>query len=293
MNDDGKGKLELALADVHHDPLDDKVDITLRHTVLSEKAVVRDQDASAIFEIPGLDATQGGIHSVLIFPARHRPVSQFVTINEGKTTSKIFVLPIDSGKVVRIAAPEFGNLPGNLQELLDNSPKVEGLEGKTGADLYAVLSNIQKAGLLNIHAKMQHTAFDNKRTVFSYTNSLRRIRGDRFFAAVDKDLRDITINAISENLFHEVSGELHTPPPGFVPASSYKTFDHYGNLQLTFFSNPETLEFIVDADIDDAQGIEHIFQVIGNVFKGATNPYDVHEILLEFQNIDPEYELVV
>src|SRR5207249_3894230 len=186
MNEDGKGKLELALVDVHHDPLDDKVDITLRHTVLSEKAVVRDQDASAIFEIPGLDATQGGIHSVLIFPARHRPVSQFVTINEGKTTSKIFVLPIDSGKVVRIAAPEFGNLPGNLQELLDNSPKVEGLEGKTGADLYAVLSNIQKAGLLNIHAKMQHTAFDNKRTVFSYTNSLRRIRGDRFFAAVDK-----------------------------------------------------------------------------------------------------------
>jgi hypothetical protein len=293
MNEHGKGRLELALVDVHHDPLEDKVDITLRHTVLSERAVVRDQDASAILEIPGLDATQGGIHSVLIFPTRHRPVSQFVTIDQDKTTSKIFVLPVDPGKVLRIAAPEFEQLPNDLQGLLENSSKVEGLEGKMGAGLYAALSNIQKGGLLNIYAKMQHTAFDNKRTVFSYVNSLHRIRGDRFFAEVDKNLRDTTINATADNLFHEVSGELHTPPPGFVPASSYKTFDHYGNLQLTFFSNPETLAFIVDADIDDAQGIDHIFQVIGNVFKGATNPYDIHEILLEFQNIDPGYELVL
>jgi hypothetical protein len=293
MDEDGKGRLELALVDVHHNPLDDKVDITLRHTVLSETVAVHDQDASVPLGISGLDATQGGIHRVLIFPTRHRPISQFVTINEGKTTSKIFVLPVDAGKVVRIAAPELGDLTEDLQQLLENSPNVEGLEGKAGTDLYAALSNIQKAGLLNLHAKMQHTAFDNKRTVSSYMKSLRRIRGDRFFAAVDKDLRDTTINAIGEDLFHEVSGELHTPPPGFVSASSYKTLDHYGNLQLTFFSNPETLEFIVDADIDDAQGIEHIFQVIGNVFKGATNPYDIHEILLEFQNIDPAYELIV
>ena len=195
--------------------------------------------------------------------------------------------------MLRIAAPDFGGLADDLQTLLENSPRVEGLEGKVGAELYRALSNIQKAGLLNLHAKMQHTAFDNKRMIFSYINSLNRIRGDRFFAGVDKDLRDTTINAISDDLFHEVSGELHTPPPGFVAASSYKTLDHYGNLQLTFFSNPATLEFIVDADIDDPQGIEHIFQVVGNVFKGATNPYDIHEILLEFQNSDPGYQLIV
>ena len=51
MDEDGKGRLELALVDVHHDPLDDKVDITLRHTVLSETRVVHDQDASAILGI--------------------------------------------------------------------------------------------------------------------------------------------------------------------------------------------------------------------------------------------------
>jgi hypothetical protein len=65
-------------------------------------------------------------------------------------------------------------------------------------------------------------------------------------------------------------------------------------LQLTFFSNPKTLEFISDTDIDDAQGVEHIFQVLRPVFTGKhTNPYDVHEILLEFQKVDPGYKLII
>jgi len=293
MNGDGKGQLQLALVDVEHKSLNDTVDISMRHTVLSHRPAFRNLDGSAVIEINDLEPTQGGIYSVLIFPARHRPVSQFVTINEDRTTSKIFVLPADAGKVNGITAPDFEELTQDVQELLVNSPSVEGLEGKTGEDLFAAFDNIQKAGLMNICAKMHHTTFQNGRTVFSYVTALNRVRGDRFFAGVGKDLRDTTINSIADNLFHEVSGGLHTPPPGFVPAKSYKTLDHYGNLQLTFFSNPTTLDFVVDADIDDAQGIEHIFQVIGNVFKGATNPYDVHEILLEFQNIDPGYQLIV
>ncbi len=194
---------------------------------------------------------------------------------------------------MKIAAPDFEELPNDLQDLLKNSPNVEGLEGKAGGDLFAALDDIQKAGLLNIYAKMQHTAFQNKRSVFTYVNSLNRVRGDRFFAHIDKALRDATINSVASNLFQDISGELHTPPPNFVLTDSFKTLDHYGNLQLTFFNNPATLEFILDTDIDDAQGIEHIFQVIRNVFTGATNPYDIHEILIEFQNIDPGYQLVV
>jgi hypothetical protein len=293
MNGDGKGELLLALLDVHHNPLNDKVDVFLRHTVLAETSVLHGLDASEVLDIKGLDATQGGIYSVLIFPTRYRAISQFVTINEGAVTNKIFVLPVDPARVLKIVAPDFAGLPDDLQDLLKNSPAVEGQGGKTGADLFVALDDIQKAGLLNIYAKMQHTTFPNKRSVFTYIHALTRVRGDRFFAHVDKDLRDATINSVAANLFHNVAGELHTPPPNFVLTDSFKTFDHYGNLQLTFFSNPATLEFIVDTDIDDAQGIEHIFQVIRNVFTGATNPYDIHEILLEFQNIDPGYQLVV
>lgn len=292
MNEEGKGELDLAVVDVYHNPLSDSVDVFLRHTVLAETPTFRGLDASKILKISGLDASQGGIHSVLVFPRRYRPISQFVTINEEKVTSKIFVLPVDPGKVTGIEGSDFAGLPTDLQVLLNNS-SVEGLEGKNGPDLFVSLTDTQKAGMLNIFAKMQHTTFQNKRPVVSYIQSLSRVRGDRFFAQVDKSLRDTTIDSLNDNLFHEVSGELHTPPPEFAPAGSYKTFDHYGNLQLTFFSNPSTLEFIVDADIDDAQGIEHIFQVIRNVFTGATNPYDIHEILLEYQNIDPGYRLIV
>jgi hypothetical protein len=51
---------------------------------------------------------------------------------------------------------------------------------------------------------------------------------------------------------------------------------------------------MIDADIDDAQGIEHVFQVIRPILTGKnTNPYDVHEILLGYQKIDPMYRLIV
>jgi hypothetical protein len=110
---------------------------------------------------------------------------------------------------------------------------------------------------------------------------------------VAKELRDEVKNSVASGLFHEVSGKLHTPPPGFVAADSFKTLERYGNLQITFFCKPETLEFLADVDIDDAQGIEHVFQVVRNRLSGGeTHPYDIHEILLQHQRLDPGYRLI-
>ena len=136
--------------------------------------------------------------------------------------------------------------------------------------------------------------FQNGRDVFYYIQSLTRLRGDRFFAKVEGYLRDETKNSIAYELFYEAPGQMHTPPPGFTLADSFKTFDPYGNLQLTFFCKEETLEFLIDADIDDAQGIGHIFQVLGHLLTGGeTHPYDIHEILIYHQKIDAHYEFVV
>ena len=122
----------------------------------------------------------------------------------------------------------------------------------------------------------------------------RGIRGDRFFARVRSSLRDEVKNSQASNLFHEVPGLLHAPPPGFALVDSFKTFDPFGNLQLTFFNKPGTLEFIVDADIDDAQGLEHITQIVDHTLVGTdTNPFDIHEILLATQHLNPGYDLVV
>ena len=82
--------------------------------------------------------------------------------------------------------------------------------------------------------------------------------------------------------------------PGFTLIDSFKTPDQYGNLQLTFSRNETTGALMADIDIDDAQGIEHIFQVVSHSITGIqTNPYDIHEIMLEYQKIDPGYTLIV
>ena len=78
-------------------------------------------------------------------------------------------------------------------------------------------------------------------------------------------------------------------------AKSFKTRDRYGNLQLTFFaSTTAPLAFKLDADIDDAGGIEHAFQVLDHwMTHGETHPFDIHEILTFYQRLDTGYELVV
>ena len=104
--------------------------------------------------------------------------------------------------------------------------------------------------------------------------------------------RSETKNSAAAGLFHKVSGSLHTPPPGFQPAESFKTSDKYGNLQLTFFTNGE--KFKADIDIDDAGGLEHVFQVLRNKLSGKpTHPYNIHEVLVAHQHLDPGYTFAV
>ena len=45
--------------------------------------------------------------------------------------------------------------------------------------------------------------------------------------------------------------------------------------------------------IDDAGGLEHIFQVVRNGFTEPANPFVIHDILLRFQKLDPGYKFVV
>ena len=48
----------------------------------------------------------------------------------------------------------------------------------------------------------------------------------------------------------------------------------------------------MDADIDDAAGLGHVFQVLRNwLTHGATHPYDIHEILVFRQEVALPYDL--
>ena len=283
--------LQLELSDVYGDPLGEKVDIILRHQVLSE-VVKASSSAAKQINIKGLRGAPQGLYRIEIDPPSYQYVSEFVNMKASGITPRSFTFPIDPGKVKKVNFPTYANLATDLRTMLESSDKVLSFEGKTGSNLYTALDDIRKAGMLNIAAKTGATPLTNGRNVLSYIQKLNEVRGDRFFAIVPKELREETKNSVSEGLFHPADPSLHHPPEGFSLAGSFKTPDHYGNLQLTFFMKGK--ECVADVDIDDAAGLEHVFQVVRNKLSGQpTHPYNIHEILVGYQHIDPGYRLVV
>lgn len=222
---------------------------------------------------------------VQVLPLTHRPVAQFVV--EPTPDPVPICTPLDPDRVTLAKFPAWDGLAPDLQTVLTAST-IEGLDAPDGAGLYAALTEPQRAGLLNLYAKMTREELNENAKVWTFVRRLYRVRQDRIFADVLPPLRDLVKSGAR---FRAVPGVLHTPPPGFHHAGSFKTTDPYGNLQLTFFCN-DLLEFKVDADIDDAAGIGHLFQVIGHaVTGGTTHPYDIHQILTYRQDLTLPYTL--
>ncbi len=289
----GNEKFVFSFVDLYGDRPKEMVSVSVKHTVLTNRANVPKHDASKRLTISSLDSSNGGRYLVQVFPVRYRPEGLFLRIKEDESLQYSFTLVPDPDKVTRVDFPPYADLGADLKGVLDKSD-VEGNPGQTGEALYQALDDIRKAGLLNLYAKMKATRFGNGRDSFSYVASLRRVRGERFFADVDKALRDEVKNSQHTNLFEEVSAALHNPPPGYVRDDSFKTFDAAGNLQLSFFRKEDALEFIIDADIDRSRGLEHAFDVISHTITNKdTHPYDAHAILLRSQEIDTGYRIIV
>jgi hypothetical protein len=288
---DRDGQLRLRLLNVYGEPLGENVDIILRHQNLTDNRVAR-ASASKRILIKDLYGAPQGLYRIEIDPPSYLPVSQFVNLKASGITDLEITFPIDSHKVKGVTFPAFQDLPGDLKTLLENSDEVFSFEGRSGEALYSSLDDIRKAGLLNIFKKAANTRLSNGKTVLPYIQKLNELRGDRFFAVTSKELREETKHSVAEGLFHPVSEALHHVPAGFSEAGSFKTEDHYGNLQLSFFMSGDAC--VADVDIDDAAGLEHVFQVVRNALTGRpTHPYDIHEILVSYQRLDPGYQFVV
>lgn len=271
-------------------PLRDRMDVK----VVSART---DATVRSVSDVPGdreirvEGLVTGQPYIVKVFPMRHRPVGQFAIPRESGDSVVQLYSPIDPERVETVRFPEYDATPGDLRDVLEQSA-VEGFS-VSGADLYGKLADTQRAALFNLYAKMSSFGFDANRTVWSFVEQVYRIRPDRIFVNVQPPLRDLVKGAVAGERFREVSGKLHTPPPEFVEAGSFKTHERYGNLQLSFFSRlSPPLAFKVDADIDDAAGLGHAFQVLRNwVTKGTTHPYDIHQILVFRQEVALPYEL--
>jgi hypothetical protein len=293
-----EGKLALKVLDVEGNPLEESVDVFLKNQTLSDAPAFRNLDVSEPLTLTDLNVFPNGTYRLEVDALSYHTVSRFLNIPPDGSREVVITLPVNPKKVLRVEFPPFraSSIPDSAWTLLERSAHVLNFEGKTGAALYDALDPLRKAGFLNLVAKAQRTRFlaqpDNPRSVLSFIEELRELRGDRFFATIPMELRSETIHSVHDELFHEVSELLHTPPPGFVRDRSFKTLDHFGNLQLSFFSSSDGT-FALDMDIDDAQGFEHIFQVVGNFFGGPTHPYNIHEILIASQELDPGYRLIV
>jgi hypothetical protein len=169
----------------------------------------------------------------------------------------------------------------DLARIMDNSG--------IGEAEWETLSEEQKAGLLNIYAKLQSVVVDGESLVKS-VESVSSIHPERIYTVVRADLMDrVSRDAAT---FHEACPLLHTGERGWKLIDSYKTKDAMGNLELTFARDAEG-RLVADIDIDNHLGFLHGFDVIKHVVTGKeTNPYEIREILVTKQSIDPGYELV-
>ena len=289
----GKEKFVFTFEDLYGEKPKETISVTVKHRELSNSANAPNHDATKTLTISGLESSNGGTYLVQCFPTRYRPESRFMRVREDQTVKHTFVLVPDPGRVDHVDFPTYAKLGTDLKQVLENS-KVEGNEDKKGKALFEALKDVRAAGLLNLYAKMKATKFDDGVDAFSFVTSLRRVRGERFFADVKKEFRDAVKNSLLTHLFDEVSGSLHTPPPGYRLDDSFKTQDGHGNMQVTFFRKIDALEFIADVDIDGSKGLEHAFDVISHTITGKdSHPYDIHAILEKTLEIDTGYKLVV
>ena len=282
------GALKLELLDVRRKGVNDHVFLELvslnrsrhyRNTVFVQREV----------ELKGIECNQPTVYQVCVWPSNYRPAQFFITIREGQTATRESVrMPVDAAGVTGIEAPPYAALDPELQRVLQVSD-IDAEPGRNGQELYDALDPIRKACLLNIFTKASNTILRDGVSCFRHIGGLIRLRGDRFFATTRAAFREEVQNA--RDIFTEVSSALHHPPDGYTRARSFKTNDRYGNLQVSFFRRGETGDdYLVDMDIDEASGIGHGFEVLRNfVTTHETSPYDIREILIAHQSLDPGY----
>jgi hypothetical protein len=279
------GVLKLSVVDVYGKTVAEPVDVFLRHQTLADDPAFRSLKPARTISIEGLNQTPQGLYSLEVDAPSYLAVSRFVNIPSDRPATQVITLPVNKDRVVSVNFPAFSSLITDAQRLLGAST----IAGQSAQSLYDGFDDLRKAGFLNLVTKAAHTRLPSDKSVLSFIQQITEQLGDRFFALVDPALHGEVVTSVTDSLFHSVSDVLHDPPPGFHAVDSYKTMDHYGNLQLTFSRN-DAGQWNVDMDIDDAQGFEHIFQVVHNaVTQQPTHPYNIHEILVEFQELDPGY----
>ena len=283
------------LKDVHGQVISDDVEITFYNQKvqsLNKRFNVKFKGKPAV--LPGVPAFPTGLAEVFIKPKRYRYKSIFINVIGGQENSINEDLFIDPDKA-RPTLMDFDDLKAkvygaDLLRILEKS----GIKKAAWNDLH----KLNRATVLNLSAKMFNDKLKNGDSLISNLESIVQ-------KMLDKDHRERIYAVVNGNLlgalrkfpeqFRGVSGSLHKFFDDWSPVNeqnSFKSRNNAGNIQFTFASNPAGLS-LADIDLDDHSGIKHAADVLKHKITGAnTNPYDIHQILVYFQNIDPGYRLL-
>lgn len=290
MDDINRSPVKLVLTDVRGKGLSDRVQIKLynqRAQSLNQSFAVDLKGRGATLK--DVPAFPFGLAEAFINPNKYRFKSIFVNVPAGKPGAIEEILFVEPARV-QPSFPSFTEIQSESQ--WKELARILSESGIDNAAAWNKLKDLQKAGLLNIHAKTQNQLVKSGSAVLTFIQKVTRFEPARIFALVRPELIGL-VREFPEG-FHPVPGTLHEFPSGWKliePSGSFKTYDKAGNLQITFAQNAAG-QFMTDIDLDDHQGIEHAADVLKHKITGKdTHPYDIHEILIFFQGLDPGYEL--
>jgi len=287
-NNLNRSSVRVTLTDVYSNGLVDRVNLKFYNVRLTTERSQADVTFTGQpVTIGDLPAFPEGLTQVFMAPTRYRFKSIFLNVQSDGSSQISEPFFVDPNRVTP-QFPTFADIES--RPIWDGLARILRASNISSAPAWNALGDQPRAGLLNVYCKMNTALVEGPRPVTDFIQSIDQFLPARIFARVHPNL--IRLVDTAPKNFHTVSGALHSFDPPWqptTPENSWKTFDRAGNLQLTFATDGNN-NFLADIDLDDHQGVQHAFDVFQHTLTGKdTHPYDIHEILIFFQHLDPGY----
>ena len=286
----GSGVLRLSIVDAYGRALNARADLVLRSEDTGHVQHFATVDVSRRVIIRGLSDRVDN-RSVLDVTIPHYRLVRWVVraVPWKEDTITEIAVPIDPEEVRAPKFPAFKDLPALPRQLCD--PLAPGRASAIA--VYRSMTAVQKAHLLNCVARAATLPIREGFTLAQLLESsgarLIDLRQDRLRLRLSHDAAAQLPLSSENSLLVRVPAALHTPPPGYALVASGKTPDPLLRFQLTLFRSDADHQ--VELEFDESQGLLCVFRVERTDYSGQTHPYDVHELLIRHQHVDPGYIL--
>ncbi len=212
------GAIIIRVSNASRRPLDDRIDIEVTSTQ-SDATIARVNDVAgnAPIRITGLDERL--TYRVSVLPRRHRPVARMAFAGpDDRPTTLEFHAPLHPERVRAVTFPLYPDLPRELRDVLEAST----IDGLSAEALYTALTEVQRAGLLNVFSKMARLTIDG-RSAWSFVERVYGVRPDRIYIDVSTSFRDLVGAAATAGLLMDTPwGRTLASPLAAEPQSRHQ-----------------------------------------------------------------------